>query len=98
MKYDFKGAEELAWAIVTAAGLAAVQLLSAADASKIEDPLFWKIVIGGAVLRAALGALLDWAKNHQPTPSVTADDIRVIVAEEMAKQQAPHVIVPPSGG
>lgn len=92
--YDFKAAEEFGWAIVTAAGLAAVQLLNSAEPGQLQDPLFWKITIGGAALRAIAGAVIDFAKSYKPAPSVTPDDIRAIVAEELAKQQAPHIAVP----
>lgn len=96
MKYDFKGAEELVWTIVTAASLAAVQLLNTTDPAKIDDPLFWKITLGGAIIRAAFGAVISWAKNHQASSPLTEDQIRTIIAEEMGKTQPlPSPIVTP---
>lgn len=100
-EYNFKAAQEFGWALVTAAGLAAVQLLSSADADKLQDPLFWKITIGGAVIRAVTGAVIDWSKNHQPSPRLTQDDIDGMVAkavaEQLAKQQAPQILTPTGG-
>lgn len=95
MKYDFKGAEELVWAIVTAAGIAAVQLLNTTDPAKLDDPLFWKITLGGAIIRAAFGAVISWEKNHQATTPLTDEQIRAIVAEELAKTQPASRLVTP---
>lgn len=95
MKYDFKGAEELVWAIVTAAGIAAVQLLNTTDPAKLDDPLFWKITLGGAIIRAAFGAVISWAKNHQAASPLTDEQIRAIVAEELAKTQPASRLVTP---
>lgn len=85
MNYDFHAAQEFGWAVFTGAGLAAVQLLSTAGADKLYDRDFWVITLGGAVIRAAAGAVIDWSKNHQPPPQLSEEQIRAIIAEEMAK-------------
>jgi hypothetical protein len=90
--YDFHAAQEFGWAVLTAAGLAVAQILTSTDPSTITDWRTYGIALAGAAIRAGSGAVLDWAKNHQPAPRLSAEDIRAIVAEELARQQAPQII------
>lgn len=77
LTYRFKPLPELGWAVLTAVLLVLLPALVALDPEKITDWRTWAVALGGAVLRAAAGAALDYVRRSatvDPEPSL-ADEI-----------------------
>lgn len=55
--YDFKRVDELVWALVTAAVIAAAQIVQETDFNAVTDWKIWAIAAAGAVARAVVAAL-----------------------------------------
>lgn len=97
--YDFRAASEFVWFVLTAAGIAIAQILTSTDPATVTDYRTYGLAILGAAIRAGSGAVLDWAKNHQPPPRLTQEEFDAMVAKavaaELAKRSAPQLVVPP---
>lgn len=77
MTYRFKPLAELYWGALTAVALVLLPALVSLEPEKVTDWRTWAVALGGAVLRAAAGAALDWIRRSMtsdPEPSL-ADQI-----------------------
>lgn len=86
MTYKFKPLPELYWGVVIAASLVILQALVTLDPDKITDVRTWAIAIGGATVRAAAGAALDYIRRSMtqaPEPTL-ADEILALPESELA--------------
>ena len=57
-RYDFKPAEELAWAALIAAVVASLQIDVSSAVAAVTDWRAWVIALAAAAVRAAAGAML----------------------------------------
>lgn len=65
--YEFKTVPELGWAVLVAVVAVAAQLVNTADPQAVlTDPRTFLVALGAAMVRAALGALLDAMKPAAP--------------------------------
>lgn len=63
MRYRFKAAEELAWAVAIAVALVVLPALMTLEPEKVTDWHVWAVALAGASLRAAAGAALDFVRR-----------------------------------
>lgn len=78
MKYRFKPLEELYWGVVTAASIVLLQALFTLQPEAVSDWQTWAVALGGATVRAAAGAALDWLRRSavdQDDPLPTAAEL-----------------------
>jgi hypothetical protein len=86
MSYRFKPLPELYWGVVIAASLVLLQALLTLDPEKVADWRVWAVALGGAAVRAAAGAALDYLRRSMTdTPEPTlADEILALNDTELA--------------
>jgi hypothetical protein len=84
MTYKFRPLPELGWGVAIAAGLVILQALVTLDPEKIADWRTWAVALGGAAIRAAAGAAIDWIRRSmadEPEPTL-ADQIKAMSASD----------------
>lgn len=101
MKYTFKPLPELYWGIVTAGSIVLLTALVTLNPETVTDWRGWAIALGGATVRAAAGAGLDYLRRSmtaEPEPALL-DQImalspaeRAALADELIRRSAevPH--------
>lgn len=86
MTYRFKPLPELYWGVVIAAGLVLLQGLVTLDPATVADWRTWAVALGGAAIRAASGAAIDYLRRSmsaEPEPTL-ADRILALPEYELA--------------
>ena len=93
MRYQFMPWAELGWAVAIAAGLVVLQALVTFDPEAITSWATWGVAVGGASIRAAAGAAIDWIRRgmtDQPSeepmqpPALSNEDL-LMLRDEMAR-------------
>ena len=69
LSYEVKLLPEAVFAALTAAVAAVLQLLNTTDLSTMETGRFWLVMIGAAVARAAIGAVIQTVFGKGPAPT-----------------------------
>jgi hypothetical protein len=96
MRYRFQPLEELCWGVVIAAGLVLLQGLVTLDPATVTDWQTWIVALGGAAIRAAAGAAIDYLRRSMvesaerpeaPAVPVTVD----AVADELERRRRERV-------
>ena len=65
LNYRFKALPELGWAVLIAVSLVVLPALVTLDPSAVTDWRVWLVALGGASVRAAAGAALDWFRRSE---------------------------------
>lgn len=80
-RYTFKPAAELGWAVALAVALVLLPALVTLDPAEIADWRTWAVALGGAAIRAAAGAALDYVRRGLTQP---ADPVPSLVEQVVA--------------
>jgi hypothetical protein len=73
MTYRFLPLQELYWGVVIAAALVLLQGLVTLDPEAIKDWQTWAIALGGAAIRAAAGAAIDYLRRSMAAAAAQRD-------------------------
>lgn len=85
MTYRFKPLPELGWGVAIAAGLVILQALVTLDPETVADWRTWAIALGGAAIRAAAGAAIDYLRrSSQPEPTLVEQILALSPADRDA--------------
>ncbi len=83
MNYRFVALQELGWAVLIAVALVVLPALVTLDPAAVTDWRVWAVALGGASVRAAAGAALDWLRRTR------GDDLELL-ADRIAEMSAPE--------
>lgn len=87
MRYRFKPLPELYWGVTIAAALVLLQALFTLEPEKVTDWRGWAIALGGAMLRPAAGAAIDWIRRsmtEEPEPTLVDQILALAPSDRIA--------------